>query len=387
MMDFKQSLFTTWFIGCVFVLTGPANFVRGLDLVTIRDATGEKTIEGRVEIEAQDGGLLLLGRDGKLWTMQKDQIVSHQANANPFVPHDRETMAEGLLKELPSGFKVRHTEHYVIAYNTTDAYAIWCSKLYERLFVGFQRYFRERKWDLDDPLFPLTVILFEDRMGYQAYGKEAVGDAISSVVGYYSLETNRIATYDLTGLEQVRQPGSRPATTVLINQALSVPAGELNVATMMHEATHQLAYNLGVQSRTGFNPLWLSEGLAIFFETPDLRNSKGWGKIGLIHYPRLQRFRQALAQGNAPRLASLLSSDDLLREPQTAVDSYAASWSLCFYLLKRHPQEMMAYMRELAELPAVEPPSPEERIELFKKHFGAIDKFEKRFVEYIVRLN
>lgn len=360
--------------------------VAGLDLVTIRTDQEERLLEGRIEQEAEDGSMLFLGRDGRLWTLQKDQIVSQQANADPFTPFDRQYMEDLLLKELPAGFKARHTDHYLVAYNTTDAYAVWCSKLYERLYVGFQRYFRDRKWELKDSEFPLVVILFEDKPGYQEYGREAVGDAIGSVVGYYSLETNRIATYDLTGLEQIRQPGARPSSTVLINQALSVPAGEMNVATMMHEATHQLAYNLGVQSRTGQNPLWLSEGLAIFFETPDLRNSKGWGKIGLVHYARLNRFRQIFAHGKAPRLQTLLATDDLLRDPHTALDAYAASWSLCFYLLKRQPREMVSYMQELAAAEAPTSPTAEERLEQFQKHFGDLNKLEKRFLEYITRL-
>jgi hypothetical protein len=40
--------------------------------------------------------------------------------------------------------------------------------------------------------------------------------------------------------------------------------------TMIHEATHQLGYNLGLHNRTGRNPKWVVEGLATVFETPGM---------------------------------------------------------------------------------------------------------------------
>ena len=39
---------------------------------------------------------------------------------------------------------------------------------------------------------------------------------------------------------------------------------------MVHEATHQLGYNLGLHNRTGSNPKWIVEGLATVFETPGM---------------------------------------------------------------------------------------------------------------------
>ena len=38
--------------------------------------------------------------------------------------------------------------------------------------------------------------------------------------------------------------------------------------------------NTGLQTRYADNPFWVSEGLAVFFETPDLRSKNGWNAIG-----------------------------------------------------------------------------------------------------------
>src|SRR5436190_8860041 len=45
--------------------------------------------------------------------------------------------------------------------------------------------------------------------------------------------------------------------------------------TMIHEATHQVAFNTGLHSRIGENPRWVVEGLATVFEAPGVRNSGG----------------------------------------------------------------------------------------------------------------
>ena len=73
------------------------------------------------------------------------------------------------------------------------------------------------------------------------------------------------------------------------------------VATIIHEATHQLAFNRGLQARFADVPLWVSEGIALYFETPDLRNSRGWQTVGAVNRVRLDRFRQYLTTGRRGR--------------------------------------------------------------------------------------
>ncbi len=46
---------------------------------------------------------------------------------------------------------------------------------------------------------------------------------------------------------------------------------------LTHEMTHQLAYNSGLQKRGVMYPLWVSEGLATFFEGSALPQ---WDPIG-----------------------------------------------------------------------------------------------------------
>ena len=45
----------------------------------------------------------------------------------------RDEIAQRLLAELPAGFGVYTTTHYLILYDTSPAYAQWCGSLFERL--------------------------------------------------------------------------------------------------------------------------------------------------------------------------------------------------------------------------------------------------------------
>src|SRR5438094_186474 len=95
-----------------------------LDYVTIRQGENTRELAGRIEIEAVDGGVMLLARDGALWPVEKENLVSRRSDAKSFAPFTREELTRQLAAELP-GFKTFHTQHYLIYYNTSPDYARW----------------------------------------------------------------------------------------------------------------------------------------------------------------------------------------------------------------------------------------------------------------------
>src|SRR5689334_736115 len=133
-----------------------------LDFVTV-DKNGTKTeLEGRIEVEAQDGGVLLLTRDGVLWPLPKEEISARRKDDKPFKPFTKEELAKKLTGDLP-GFKIHQTKHYVFCYNTSAGYAAWVGGLYERLYGAFYTYWEGRKIELHEPEFPLVALVFENR--------------------------------------------------------------------------------------------------------------------------------------------------------------------------------------------------------------------------------
>ncbi len=247
-----------------------------LEHVTLRQDGREIEVAGHVLVTAEDGGILLMARDGMLWNIEPADLVAKRENAEPFVPLAREELAEHLLRDLPAGFEVLQTHHYLICYNTSRDYAAWCGALFERLYMAFTNFWSRKGMKLHEPEFPLVAIVFNSRESYVEHSQKELGKSAEAIVGYYSLRSNRITMYDLTGLESLRTAGGRRGSSAQINRVLAEPAAEQVVATIVHEATHQIAFNSGMQTRFADIPLWVSEGLAVYFETPDLQSAKGW---------------------------------------------------------------------------------------------------------------
>lgn len=353
-----------------------------VDFVTILRNGTKSELEGRIEVEAQDGGVLLLTRDGVLWPLPKEEIAERGKDDKPFKPFTREELAKKLTSDLP-GFKIHQTKHYVFCYNTSPAYAQWVGSLYERLFNAFYNYWKLRKFELHEPEFPLVALVFENQESYAQYSRKELGEATKSIIGYYSLQSNQVNMYDLTGIEELRIRGDR-GSAARINAILSQPAAERTVATIIHEATHQLAYNSGLEARFADNPFWVSEGIAIYFETPDLQSSKGWRGIGGVNRPNLFNFRKTLRDRPEDSLTTLLSDDKRFRNPATAADAYAESWALNYFLLRTREAKYIDYVRELARQPQLVEEGAEFRLAMFKKHFGNdLGELNTEFLRYM----
>src|SRR5262245_5544496 len=84
-----------------------------LDYVTVRQGESRREVVGKIEVEAVDGGVLVLGRDGSLWPVTKEELQDRRSDAKPFAPLTREELTRALTVELP-GFKSHQTQHYLI---------------------------------------------------------------------------------------------------------------------------------------------------------------------------------------------------------------------------------------------------------------------------------
>src|SRR4029453_17996431 len=75
-----------------------------LERVAWRDEAQPHEVPGRVLVEATDGGLLLVGQDGRLWTIDKPQLVARQDTGEPFRPLSATALGKQLQAELGAGF-------------------------------------------------------------------------------------------------------------------------------------------------------------------------------------------------------------------------------------------------------------------------------------------
>jgi hypothetical protein len=313
------------------------------------------------------------------------EISSRKPLDVPFTPVTSRELAERLLAELPADFRVHTTPHYVVCYNTSRAFAQWTSSLLERLHKAFTSYWKNEGLALREPEFPLAVLVFADREAYDRYSREDLPNGVGSIVGFYSLRSNRVNMFDLSGAESLRGPQRRSSLRE-INQILSQPAAVPLVATIVHEATHQIAFNCGLQTRFADIPLWLCEGMAVYFEAPDLSSTRGWRGIGRVNYPRLRTFRDNVGQWRKGSLERLLANDHRFRNPRTASDAYADAWALNYYLIKYEPEAYRNYLQALAAKPPLVEDGPQARLAEFREHFGDLQALEKKFLEQMMRV-
>jgi hypothetical protein len=335
----------------------------GVERVCFRDSKDRKrTVIGEILVEAQDGGIMLQADDGQIWMIQPKELIERSSDDQPLVPLTDDEIEQRLLEELQDGFQVYRTQHYVVAYNSSEDYARKVAALFEQLYRGFFSFWKNQRWDLPEPRFPLVAVVLRDHPNFLEYARADIGETAESVIGYYHLSSNRMTTFN-------------------------VPNWERNVATIIHEATHQLAYNCGLQKRFADNPMWVSEGLATFFESPDLRNPGRWRSIGRINQVNLARWRRYVHNRPQESLTTLLADDTRFRNPATASEAYAEGWALTYFLIKTRRSEYVDYLKQLSGCKPLVQRTQRQRIDMFSQAMGmTLAELDKEFVEYLRRI-
>lgn len=357
-----------------------------MEHVVLRRDGREITVIGRVVVETQDGGVMLQSRDGMLWRVPPEEQITRASDDEPFAYLDRDALSRQLLDELPPGFDVFSTSHYLICHSTSRAYAQWCGALFERLYMAFTNFWSRKGLPIVEPEFPLVAIVFSDRASYIKHAEDELGEAAGSIIGYYSLDTNRMTMYDLSGLSLAREAGGRRGTIAEINHILSRPEAAMTTATIVHEATHQIAYSCGLQVRHSDSPIWYAEGIAVYFETPDLRSSRGWRNVGALNRPRLAQFHDYLTRRPPDSLLTLLTKDDRFRQPDQALDAYAETWALTYFLIRQRGEQYFEYARRLSQKEPLEWDDPQTRIDEFQEVFGDLAELDRELLRYFQRI-
>ncbi|MGB8853611.1 MAG: DUF1570 domain-containing protein [Pirellulales bacterium] len=345
--------------------------------LAVASAAGPSALEGRIVAEAADGGLLLELASQRYVVVQPGEIRSREPVAPP-APESPRDLGRRILAELPAGFDLHLTRHYVVCFNTSRDYAKWAAALFERLHEAFGNFWRQAGLEPRAADRPLVVVIFARRADYEAYAARDLGAAADRIAGYYNFLSNRVTTYDLTGSGTTARPGR------IGDEILAQPEAAGLVSTLVHEATHQMVYNTGLAQRLAPVPVWLNEGIATVFEAPDMRAASGWRGLGQINRSRLERFRTSYQAGS---LEPLIRGDETFRNTATALDAYAAAWALTWFLLETRKPQLIGYMRVQAAKPALADDSPEARLREFTDAFGASPAdLEPAFIRHLSRL-
>jgi len=342
----------------------------------LRTVTGERVAEDATL------GHLILDADGQLTAIAPAELKRVEELAIKLEPTLAKELAIKVLTLMPAGSKSIATDHFVVCYNTSDVYARWNADLYEKLFNAFYRFWKAKGVELTPPRFPMVALVFESQKDYIDYASKEFAGA-QNTIGYYHQTTNRLASYDLTGIQALNASKTQMRTE-LINQIVSRPGAERTIATIFHEACHQISFNSGLQVRLGDNPLWLSEGIATFFESPDLSSQNVWGGIGKLNKHNFVNLANYLPDRKKDSLELLLLDDSRLRNGETMASTYAEAWGLTYYLIKSKPKDFVKYLAATREKPPGSRSTPKDRMELFRRCFGEdLAKIDKDFIKFM----
>lgn len=347
--------------------------------IKIGDET-QREVDGKVEVEALDGSVLFQDMLGHLLLLRKNEVIDRQRHDMP-VELTATELESRLKSELPEGVRLHQTRHYTFCYWTDREYVQWVATLYERLFAGFNNFWKNRGFEPQPAKRPLIVLVFANRAQFERFARTDMKAEPTGIIGYYHVLNNWVVMYDLMADGQF---GGRERG---LSQALSHPNAVPMVATIVHEATHQLMFNNGMQQRLADIPLWVSEGLAVYFEAPDLTSKQGWKGIGKINVLRFQRAKQYLQQRPADSLVTLMQDDKRFREGTTTLDAYAEAWALNYFLLKKYAKQYQAYLQELSQKSPLVAQTGAERIALFEEKLGKpLAELDREFVQFLQKL-
>lgn len=353
------------------------------------------------------------------WDSRWRSAASNALHQLHSLPDFRLTVDHGAIRRAEQAAGVRlnrvETRHVVVLSDADLAWTRESAQLIERARTKFYAFCDS----IGYPAYPhrtkLLCVLFADYAAFRHFASHQDDLQSDWIAGYYSIPHNRVVLYDersgpgfaeaFADLDEhdrtvdrkvselgTQLPATRQASRLeLMRQAdtarrginaqrdsLSRQARQFGISKTLHEAIHQLSFNSGLQTPGKAYPLWLSEGLAIAFETDRPHRSFG---PGYGSSDRMGLFRRARDEGVLVPLDELITLERVPPELAPRVDLvYAQCHALFELLYKNRRREMANYFRSLQQARGDE--SPSEMIRLFEMHFGELEHVERALQRY-----
>lgn len=330
---------------------GPARFM-------MRTTVGDQLIEGQ-PLQWSDSQMLLLGRDGQLHEFHPKEAQNSKKIGTGFRGYTSGEMKALLRREFDERFGMTTTQHFVVVH-PKGRWSNWADRL-ESLYRSFNHYMQVRGFRLERPAVPLVAVVFRNQGDYYRHAAAGGTPLQPGTLGHYDPQSNRIFLFD---------SGSKDWS--------------VNAETIIHEATHQTAFNVGVHRRFAEQPRWLVEGLAMMFEARGVWNARSvYTQSDRLNRDRLDDFRYFLKARPDGAIAALLATDQIFRTEATF--AYAEAWTLSFFLSETRPQEYSRYLAKVAARPRFQPYPAKQRVRDFTNVFGSdlalLDAQLRRYVE------
>jgi len=249
-------------------------------------------------------------------------------------------------REKPENWLEVHSEHFVVATNSTEKQARRIADQFERMRSIFQARFP--KLPIDPPA-PIVVLALKDEKDFRALEPEA---------------------YLAKGQLQLNGLFLRAPDKNYILMRLDAE-GDHPFEVVYHEYTHLL-----LAKSAEWLPLWLNEGLAEFYQNTDIRE-----KDVLLGEPSAENLA-LLRQQNLLPLATLFKVDQkspYYHEENKGSIFYAESWALTHYMQMTDAKQNTYKLQDLADLLAkkIDP------IEAATRVFGDLRQLQHTLEDYV----
>ena len=367
----------------VFVLPFFPENAPALDYVRFLYDGQERNEEGRIILKASDG-IAFEARDSQLSVITSNNFIAQKSDDIPFAPYTKAEMLERLKAEFPpgEGYYIDTYGPFIVVYTTSKAFANRCGTLLEKVHTQYMAYWRRQGVELTAPEFPLVAIVLSNEARFRQYAAQEGISLFREQCAFYHKLTNRIVLYDITGQQAFQEGNQRRVNANDARRFLSQPD---NIMTVVHEAVHLVGFNTGMHPRHAPNPVWLYEGLALLHEVPYMRDSSGWTIGPHINPPRLVQLRRYLGRQHMESpIIKMIQDDKLFSTPATALDNYALAWGITYYLVKKRPKELAAYLKILQTKTPESDDNGEIRIREFEACFGSDwNAFDRDFLNFV----
>lgn len=255
-------------------------------------------------------------------------------------------------KEIPKNFSVWRAGEFLLATDVSSRkateYGLLLCELLEKMRLTYRGLFRRRR------RAPMLTILFSSRDDYRRFVVAEGVKAAENSYGYYSGITHKAYVFESAG--QTR-------------------------AFLLHECTHQIYIERMIAIAGANTSIWFFEGMAEYSEGSAIENGIDWGRP---HQTNLWVIKNALKRGRTFKLTAVLSVDRLETlfsgdyESEECKIAYAQVWALFYYLMERHREKFMRYIRSEENGAGGVP--------RFRSLFGSIRKLEKDWRNFILSL-
>lgn len=331
---------------------------------TMLVSIGDRQVEG-TPLTWSNQQVLLLARDGRLWDFAPSEGRDFRKVSSTFNSYSAAEMRAALERELRGKLVITGTGHYLVAH--PPGKEDWAQR-FEELYRSCVHYFGLRQMRVREPAFPLVAVVWERQADFMRAASQDGSQVSPDVLGFYSPTTNRVMLYDS-------------------NHGRRKRGFSENDATIIHEATHQMAFNTGVHNRFSPTPRWLGEGLGTMFEARGVWNWRDYpDRRDRINRGQLAIYRAWLKQGRkAGDFAHVVGSDRMFLVNPTA--AYAEAWAWVFFLTETRPRQFAEYVRRVASRGDFETYSAAQRLSDFSTYFGTdLRMLEKHCLNFIAGL-